>query len=520
MSTPEQTHGVVRGSEVRRRSRTFEGRFGRLFRSLPLAEFRRDYLMALGAKMISEEKTVSRGSPNPESDIPAGYTYLGQFIDHDLTFDPVSSLQRANDVESMVNYRTPRFDLDCVYGRGPHDQPYLYEDGVRLLLGDRLDNKICDVPRNIKGRAVIGDPRNDETVIIAQLHAVFMRFHNHLAQHLAENNEDFDFATVQQLVRWHYQWVVLYDFLPRIIEEGTYNEVLPHVNGKEDKQEFAPPLNPKSNVVQDAPKLLFYKPRDEAFIPVEFSGAAYRFGHSMVRPSYTLNREPDFDPGLLPILGQKGESLVGGDRFQGNWFIDWSFFFDGISEEAKPRAQRASQIDTTLVNPLGNLQFRRPAPHMSSLAQRNLIRGWNLGLPSGQTIAEALAVPPLDNAKLKVGPGREPLTGILGFEKESAPLPLWFYILAEAQELHEGNKLGPVGSRIVMETFVGLLWEDGYSFLRQSPGWKPQIVKDGGKFGMAEFIKMAPERPLDSPLAERKGKVAPRGIGATSPKKL
>ncbi|HEX9508218.1 MAG TPA: peroxidase, partial [Myxococcales bacterium] len=118
-----------------------------------MPEFRRDYLMALGAKMISEEK--AKAPPNPEeSDIPAGYTYLGQFIDHDLTFDPVSSLQRANDVESMVNYRTPRFDLDCVYGRGPHDQPYLYEDGVRLLLGEELDNKIRDVPRNINGRAV------------------------------------------------------------------------------------------------------------------------------------------------------------------------------------------------------------------------------------------------------------------------------------------------------------------------------------------------------------------------------
>ena len=493
-------HGAVRGSDVSRRSRTFEGRFGRLFRSLPVADFRRDYLMALGAKMISEEK--ARALPNSEeSDIPAGYTYLGQFIDHDLTFDPVSSLQRANDVESMVDYRTPRFDLDCVYGRGPEDQPYLYEDslrgGVRLLRGERLDNGICDVPRNINGRAVIGDPRNDETVIITQLHAVFIRFHNHLTEHLAENDEDFDFATVQQLVRWHYQWVILYDFLPRIVEEGTYNEVLPHVNGKDDKQEFAPPLNPKSNVVQDAPNLRFYKPHDEAFIPVEFSGAAYRFGHSMVRPSYTLNRDqPKFAIGPLPILGQRGESLLGGGRFQKNWFIDWDFFFEGISDGAEARTQRASKIDTSLVNPLGSLPSRRPG-NMPSLAQRNLIRGSNLGLPSGQTIAEALAVPPINDPELKVGPRGTRLNTIEGFQRKNAPLPLWFYILAEAQELHKGNKLGPVGSRIVMETFVGLLWEDGHSFLRRSPAWKPDIVTKGGKFGMAEFIKMAPEHPPD-----------------------
>src|SRR5438128_6728375 len=169
-------HGPrLRGIDFHPGSTSFEGRFGRMFRTLPPAEFDVDDLKKLARAMVAERER----EPTPETKvddeenqgISAGYTYLGQFIDHDLTFDPASSLQKENDPDALVDFRTPRFDLDCIYGRGPDDQPYLYQDdGVHLLLGRRLtgnphDSRTRDLPRNTpqrggRARALIGDPRN------------------------------------------------------------------------------------------------------------------------------------------------------------------------------------------------------------------------------------------------------------------------------------------------------------------------------------------------------------------------
>jgi hypothetical protein len=180
-------HGEVRGLSLSRRSSQFEGRFGRMFRSLSAAEFDEDTLMELGEAMTAARddpptpETESDDEENVGTDadpgISAGYTYLGQFIDHDLTFDPVSSLQRQNDPDGLTDYRTPRFDLDSVYGRGPDDQPYLYRaDGRTMLLGERLtgnsnDPGARDLPRisfdDDPARAIIGDPRNDENVMVS-----------------------------------------------------------------------------------------------------------------------------------------------------------------------------------------------------------------------------------------------------------------------------------------------------------------------------------------------------------------
>jgi hypothetical protein len=255
---PTHSHGDLRGTDRAPRSRSFEGRFGRMFRNLPPARFSDAALVELGEKMIAPELRP-RDSEPAESRLPAGYTFLGQFIAHDITFDPVSSLEHENDPDALVNFRTPRLDLDCVYGRGPADQPYLYaKDGVRLVLGDPLENgEDWDLPRMVKAnptdremvedaparteRAIIGDPRNDENVIIGQLHAIFLRLHNHLANKLGGSA---DFATVQREVRWRYQWVVVYDFLRRIVDKHTFDHVLPHVSKG-------------TNVVKDPPNCAF-----------------------------------------------------------------------------------------------------------------------------------------------------------------------------------------------------------------------------------------------------------------------
>jgi heme peroxidase len=490
-------HGSVRGADLGRRSSLFEGRFGRMFRTLPAAEFDEKILLKLGQAM-----TAAADVPTPEdqpddeenSGISAGYTYLGQFIDHDLTFDPASSLERQNDPDALVDYRTPRFDLDSVYGRGPDDQPYLYRaDGMHMLLGTPLtgndsDPKARALPRgnpegNEPARALIGDPRNDENVIVSQLQAAFLRFHNRVVDFLGAPA----FEEAQRTVRWHYQWVVLNDFLPTIIGKDTWHAILPHTAKG-------------TTVLEDPPRLKFYKPQKEAFIPVEFSVAAYRFGHSMVRPIYRLNAKMK---DRLPIFSTTGDSLVGFRKTPDTLGIDWSLFFKmGPAPGLGPkRVQPAYKIDTSLVNPLGTLPAA-VASNPSSLPQRNLLRGWRMGLPSGQEVAAAMGLHPIPDDKLTVGKATEADSKNNPKLRDLSPLfeenaPLWYYILADAQQQFVNNStplhLGPVGGRIVGEVFVGLMLADSHSFLRQNPLFQPlqQFRSPSGEFKMADLLKQA-----------------------------
>ncbi len=502
-SAPRRAHGTgVRGENLSRQSSQFEGRFGRMFRTLPAAFHTEDELVLLAQHMnakVEGEPTKETKRDNEENlGISAGYTYLGQFIDHDLTFDPNSSLQRQNDPDGLTNFRTPRFDLDCVYGRGPDDQPYLYaDDGVHMLLGRPLtgnpaDPNSRDVPRNTpnKGepaRALLGDPRNDENVIVSQLQATMLRFHNRMADLMA----GLPFERIQREVRFHYQWVVLHDFLPTIAGEQVVLDLLPQLTLDGER----------GGVTAFAPRLQFYKPKVEPYIPVEFSVAAYRFGHSMVRPIYRLNTTL---PNRQEIFATNPFLSLGGFRaFPSTWAVDWNLFFDmgnGAPEFGPERVQPAYKIDTSLVNPLGNLPasvVKGPA----SLGERNLRRGLRMSLPSGQAVARAMGMPVVPDVRLRVGKATEEnkrtnirLTDISPNFADNAPL--WYYILAEAQQDFEDDntpiRLGPVGARLVAEVFVGLLWGDSHSYLRQEPGWRPrdEFVR-GGTFGIAELIRAA-----------------------------
>jgi len=468
-----------------------------MFRTLPRAHFDERILHDLAAAMTAPFEPTQ--TPETEVDdeentgISAGYTYLGQFIDHDLTFDPVSSLQRQDDPDALVDFRTPRFDLDCVYGRGPDDQPYLYRaDGLRMLQGDPLtgnsdDTKARGVPRETPepgepARALLGDPRNDENVIVSQLQASMLRFHNRMVDVLGSD----DFEQVQQAVRWHYQWVVLHDFLPTIIGLDTLRDIFG--TAPDGGVDYA-----------HRPTLKFYKPKKQAFMPVEFSVAAYRFGHSMIRPIYRLNQTID----RLMIFSAAGESLVGFRKFPTNWAIDWNLFFKTGNPPAlgPKRVQPAYKIDTSLVNPLGSLPAS-VATNPSVLAERNLLRGWRMGLPSGQAVAKAMGFKPIDDAALKVGKANEDDTPNNKSIVEISPkfaknAPLWFYLLSEAQQQFQKNdtpiRLGPVGGRIVGEVFVGLILEDSHSYLRQDVHFTPrkEFLSDTGEFKMADLLREA-----------------------------
>jgi hypothetical protein len=290
----------VRGLSLPRSSVSFEGNFGRIFRALSPAEFGDDdkstlkALGALAALMVGPDDPPKDGPDGEESGIPALYTYLGQFVDHDLTFDPASSLMQQNDIDGLTDVRTPRFDLDNIYGRGPSDQPYLYfkeegKESPKLILGKSMTGGSTDgerdLPRNNAdpARAIIGDPRNDENLIVSQLQTLFFRFHNRMV----DDNPGLPFEAIQKKVRWHYQWMLINDFLPTLVDEHVYNNVFPHRN--------------RDKSIADAPPVTrFYKARNEAFMPLEFSAAAYRFGHSMIRPGYRLN-----DNVLLPIFADE-----------------------------------------------------------------------------------------------------------------------------------------------------------------------------------------------------------------------
>jgi hypothetical protein len=333
------------------------------------------------------------------------------------------------------------------------------------------------------------------------------------------------FRDIQQRVRWHYQWIVLNDFLVKICGEQVVKDILPHL-GKDRP------------IWENPPHFAVYKYRQDAFMPVEFSVAAYRFGHSMVRPIYRLNTQlaGGADPAkatpeevrrglagrFFIFAGVQRRGLNGFGEFPKQWAIDWSLFFDiggSIKHGGKARVQPAYKIDTSLVNPLGFLpEFSKPPlapsgeftveqlqsiandPKMNpaNLAQRNLLRGLSMGLPSGQAVARALGVKPIADEDLRVGKavvadtaGNKPLVKLDKVFADNAPL--WFYVLAEAQHEfvqrakapggkgdEEPVRLGTVGGRIVAETLIGLLWADGSSYLRQAPNWKPDKIRSMG----------------------------------------
>ncbi len=279
---------------------------------------------------------------------------------------------------------------------------------------------------------------------------------------------------------------MLNDFLKTIVGEETWKAVLPN-------------LAKGTTIKQDPPQLKFFK-RGQwgAQMPVEFSVAAYRFGHSMIRPIYRLNAHiPRF-----PIFSLKGESLVGFRDFPHNWAIDWRLFFN-LEPAPNPnlgstRIQPAYKIDSSLVNPLGDLP-PSVASNPSSLPARNLLRGASMGLPSGQAVAEAMGFKPIPDEQLKVGKANEddtpsnPTLASLsdGFKKNA---PLWYYILAEAQQQFVNNDtpihMGPVGGRIVAEVFAGMMLFDKHSFLNADPAFQPikEFRGAGGQFGIAELF--------------------------------
>lgn len=477
-----------------------------------------DTIFGIIAEVMDQGTDPASDLPDDQENpyVPAAYTYLGQFIDHDLTFDNRSTLVTIGDPELSSlpsDERTPRFDLDCLYGLGPNSAPFMYDSDGRLAANP---TRPYDLPRAatlydsndpLSNRAIIGDPRNDENSIVCQLQIAFIHFHNAMIDGFKQQGltgSDL-FTAARKEVRFTYQKMIVSDFLRRIVQKSVYDQFV---------QEY-------KALGANAYKL--YKPGSmRNALPVEFTGAAYRYGHSGVRNAYRLNK--DFRRLIFTGNNIATDSLVGFGELPEDHVIDWSLFVtnklepgakgdnpskkvDGSAVDAnKSRLQYAYKLDTSLVNPLLALPPRIGGTGaFRSLAKRNLKRGYNFSLPSGQDIAKALGVtsgPPLrfgDRGSMFKDMPNMPAAAAAALE---AKTPLWLYVLAEAQAMlaqadgtfkmkadengdmvidkdsNEGTQLGPVGGRIIMEVFFARLEDDEDSYLNASESWN-SVVRPG-----------------------------------------
>jgi len=415
---------------------------------------------------------VNRNNPHDT----AGMTFVGQFIDHDLTFDATSQLGVATDPVTSPNGRTARFDLDSVYGGGPVTQPELYDPAHPIKFHIESGGVFEDLPRREDHSAVIGDIRNDSNLMISGLHAAFLAFHNNAidAVALAGEGPMDTFLRARREMTWHYQWLVVNRVLPNFVGQPLVDQLL--ARGSR------------------------FLPVDRAaFIPVEFSGAAYRFGHSMLRPTYRANLAGDagspffgliFDSRVQVPDGSNPTSdpgdLRGGFRAPRR-FVGWQTFFDfGGAYSAATRPNKV--IDTVLSTPLFDLPTSAiahltGAPGPVALPQRTLLRHLTWSLPSGQAIARHMDAPVLH---------RGDLADLAGFGLDlDRSTPLWLYVLREAQLVNGGQFLGPVGGQIVAEAMLNLLLADPTSYLIRQPGWQPHLGAAGPGYQITDFLRFA-----------------------------
>ncbi len=438
------------------------------------------------------------GGGGGASQIPAGYTYLGQFVDHDLTFDKTNvMLGEGVSPAQLLQARSPSLDLDSLYGAGPTDPAsakFYAPDGRHFKLGRTSaiegipPKQGHDLPRGAgrtvaqKRKAIIPDPRNDENLAVAQTHLAFMRFHNRVLDTLPSSvPQNQRFARAREIVTKHYQWMLRTDYLPRICAPGIVNNVFS--SGRKVFEVGAAPT--------DVPTM-----------PIEFSVAAFRLGHSMIREAYNWNRVFDDGFGDLFLLFEftAGSGSLGGARtLPSNWIADFRRLYDfkeaGRNDLAvpEPKFNRAMRIDTTLTP---TLQFV-PGFDFSeaNLAFRNLTRAKMVRLATGQQMAtfmknKGVNLTKLTNAQIRDGKNGAGLGGLTQPQRTAflKDTPLWFYILREA-ELNQG-KLKAVGARIVAETFHRAMEGSQHSIVRD-PGWRPTLGPNSTTFRMVDLLLFA-----------------------------
>ena len=422
-----------------------------------------DDLVSLAAGM--------RDEPGADSPVPSGFTYLAQFIDHDLTLDRSSISAQLVDPSALINFRTPRFELDSLYGAGPADEPFMF---VQVPPGDKpwwrgvamiLSEVGLNLPRNSEGIAIIPESRNDENLLVGQLHTAFIRFHNAVVDIVHAANPTMQgeqlFLAARQMVLRHYQWIVRHEFLPTLLRTDIVEQVFDSGYGP------------------------IYAPgTDDVWLPVEFSAAAYRFGHSLVRDEYAIINDQG-GATLSDLFHFTG--LGGGATLGPRWQVKWEHFFAFPGSTAQVNFTRS--FDTKVAVGLHDLD---PAGsgHPLRLPSLTLRRGYSYRIAAGQCVAAHLGYAPLTQDELLQN---HPAAGTLRQRPYLLDeTPLWYYMLKEAEVREGGARLGQVGSRIVAEVFAGVLRADPTSILNLPNVWTPTLPSAvAGEFKMTDLLTLA-----------------------------
>lgn len=407
--------------------------YQKLFPELPPLHVSDEQLWELACLMRENKKGLDSKT------ITNGEATFGQLLAHDMTFENVSNFKKDYYQQPLKNQRTIGLDLDSMYGLRTESYFYQKKKTSKLLLSPQQDkeciNRWYDVPRNSECVAIIPDPRDDESLIVSRLHVLFMQFHNHYIDCFLKGKSEADkFREARLRVIWFYHFLIVHHYLYKVLDPTVLEDI-----------------------IQNGAKY-FTQP---SYIPLEFSGAAFRIGHSQSREISQINEHTQV--GIFEM----------GSFDQANVYVDWNYLFDC----GDGKVQYAKKLDTKIANAFHDLAFLRQEkdPKQRSLVFRNLKRGVVYGLPSGESVAKRMCLTPLEipeTDKLK-------LSGT----------PLWFYILKEAEILNDGEHLGPVGSRIFGEVFMTILKNDPNSYLVQHPKWAPNgLGNDKGVFGFKELI--------------------------------
>ncbi len=476
-------------------------RFGRLFADIPPYGASGEALLKIGLSSYDKdfpaymEDSQFRGTDN-NSSIPVGHTYVGQLLTHDISKEEKTRLDGSFEPSEIGNSVTPWIDLDVIYEHAGKTADRDPTDPAKLLLGNDIGNE-RDFPRDAEGRARIPDQRNDQNNNLAQLVAAVMQFHNVMVDRLraedAEAGDEDLFERARALAVAHWQAIALTEFLPTFVRQEVIDDVL-----------------------ENGPKFYGDDMAGAGVVPIEFSSAAFRFGHSIVRGRYTLNDNEDADRvRLFPLSAKElDRSLVGHRPIPKERQIDWDRFFDFESsiqgdldddEDQFRGLQVSRKIDRFLARPMLRLpkfmMLGRPVPahlleeqllpdrEVLSVASLNMQRGRAFGLASGQAVAVAMGFEPIENLEMGLceDAGGCPQWGHV-WEKDDREAPLFLYILEEARIQSDGEQLGDVGGRIVAEVMIGLLRADPTSILNTnfvSP------LTDTAAFTMADMIHQA-----------------------------
>ncbi|MFE9438740.1 heme peroxidase family protein [Streptomyces sp. NPDC006602] len=472
-------------------------------------------LLELGTVMVETQDELR--DPHLESPIPPVYTYWGQFVDHDLTAatdndkkinitdEDLPPIPPDQVIQKLENLRIPALNLDSVYGDGPFAAPVANKDavpydGIKFRLGllspvpaaagvliPPVDDNQRDLPRKADRTPLVGDTRNDENLVVAQLHVAFLRFHNAAVDWVRDNEPEWEsdaevFLRARDLTRWTYQWLCVHDYLRTVARPDVVDRV------------------------DTAEGNLLGMDRRGTYMPVEFSVAAFRFGHTMVRGAYDWNRNFGRPGDRAPIatLDQlfqftgRGGFAASLPTLPSNWPVEWDRMVDKNSQFAN---RFARLIDTRLAPPLAQMINEGNDPGLPErikdllkhLARRNLLRGYRLAAPTGQAVANALGVQPLSRAELERG-SSEAVRNVLEAGGLFDRTPLWFYVLKEAEVRELGRRLGEVGSRIVAETLIGQIRNDRGSYVSQT-NWSPArgVLLPNGRpvRTIADFLRFA-----------------------------